>query len=58
MVLRGRHANIRTVMDERIVRWRYRLDIVHSRFRLLVFLGQGGFFEDGIFLTPQGKRKR
>jgi hypothetical protein len=45
-------------MDERIVRWRYRLDIVHSRFCLLVFLGQGGFFEDGIFLTAQGKRKR
>jgi hypothetical protein len=38
-------------MDERIVRWRYRLDIVHSSFCLLVFLGQGDLFEDGIFLT-------
>ena len=56
LVLRGRHANIRTVMDERIVRWRYRLDIVHSSFCLLVFLGQGGLFEDGIFLTSRGSR--
>ena len=56
LVLRGRHANIRTVMDERIVRWRYRLDMLHSRFCLLVFLGQGGLFEDGIFLTSRGSR--
>ena len=47
--LRGRHANIRTVMDEGIVRGRYRLDIVHSSFCLLVFLSQGGLFADGIF---------
>jgi len=44
MVLRGRHADIRTVPDERIVPWRYRLDMVSSKFCLLVFLGQGGLF--------------
>ena len=35
-------------MDERIVRWRYRLDIVRSSFCLLVFLSKGGLFADGI----------
>jgi len=45
-------------MDERIVRWRYRLDIVHSSFCLLVFLSQGGLFADGIlgWLIGRGRK--
>jgi len=42
MVLRGRHANIPTVVDQILVRWVHWLDVVRSNFGRCLFHSQGG----------------